>query len=304
MAGQESQTQTAGMDAEQSMTVRVTRKSGVLDLESLFVTFTTKFEVEIDLDHPLIRDEIDRIVGEDGLPSAFARLLALGDLAADPKIVYRPDSEFSTLGSPERPLHITVNDAKGQPIRPINRQESEVEWERKKAAQMRARFLAILVDATLVRIGSRYRQELDTVSSVFRAQFISDRDAEIFGRALRYYWEGHYDDAARVALPSIEAVIRSIVQAIRGSSYVEPKAGRDGYESTLGRLISMLDPNLPELFRWELEVILTDPLGLNLRNTHLHGLADPEPKHDAAIILYTAGQLTLIHSENTASTGS
>ena len=66
----------------------------------------------------------------------------------------------------------------------------------------------------------------------------------------------------------------------------------------------MLDPNLPELFRWELEAILTDPLGLNLRNTHLHGLADPEPKHDAAIILYTAGQLTLIHSENTASTGS
>ena len=55
---------------------------------------------------------------------------------------------------------------------------------------------------------------------------------------------------------------------------VEPERGRDGHGSALGRLISMLDPNLPESFRWELGAILTDPLELNLRNVHLHGLAE------------------------------
>ena len=29
-----------------------------------------------------------------------------------------------------------------------------------------------------------------------------------------YYWEGYYNDAARIALPSIETVIRSIVQRV------------------------------------------------------------------------------------------
>ena len=78
---------------------------------------------------------------------------------------------------------------------------------------------------------------------------------------------------------------------------VEPERGRDGHGSALGRLISMLDPNLPESFRWELGAVLTDPLELNLRNVHLHGLAETNPKHDAAIILYTAARLTLIHGD-------
>ena len=36
-----------------------------------------------------------------------------------------PDSEVLTYGDPEQLVHVTVNDAKGQPVRYIKRQEGE-----------------------------------------------------------------------------------------------------------------------------------------------------------------------------------
>ena len=286
----------ASMNTEFSVTIRMPYKTDGHKLESLFVTFTSEIDLEIEPDHPIFKEEINRIVGEDDPTTALARLLELGDLATDQRISGRPDNDFLTLGTPEQPIRMTVNDAKGQPIRDLKRHEQELEWERTRQGSLRAQFLAVLLVVILERIGSKYRVDLDVLSCFFRTQFISVRDAAIFARALHYYWEGFYDDAARVALPSIESVIRSIVQTVHGNSYIEPKQGRDGHESTLGRLISMLDPHLPKSFRLELGAVLTDPLGLNLRNTHLHGLAEPYPKHDAAIVLYTAARLTLIHA--------
>ena len=220
----------------------------------------------------------------------------MGDMGADPQILETPDSELPALRWLGKSAPLTINDTKGQPIRLLDKEESQIQWNCTRAACLRARMLAILLDEMLTRIGSTYRPDPDTASAAFRAEFVSERDAGILARALRYYWDRRYEDAARVALPSIETVIRSLAQATQGSSYVEPQAGRDGRESTLGRLISLLPESLPALFRWDLRTILTDPLGLNLRNVHLHGLAEAEPKHDTAIILCTAARLTLIHT--------
>lgn len=268
------------------------------------VTFTTSFELETDLEHPLIRGEVERVVGDDEFSAALARLLAWGDVAADQRILRVPETETPKGDWFGGESPITVNDERGQPIRHLKRQQSQVLWEQMRKAGLRARFFSMLLDEALVRIGTKYDPDRDTVASAFRAQFIQKEDAASFGRALYYYWQGDYADASRVALPSIEAVIRSLVQAAHGNSYVEPKGGRDGHESTLGALIEMLPASLPEAFRWDLRAILTDPLGLNLRNVHLHGLARPERSHDAAIILYTAARLTLItasaHSETDA----
>ena len=277
-----------------SISIQLPRDASRATRQSLLLTLTSAFDLNVDLEDPLLRDWIDHVVGADDFPSAFARLLEVGDVATEPQPLAGSDTEVATDKSFEQLLSITVNDGKSQPIRYLNRPESQVYWQRMKVARLRARFVAVLLVEILTRIGSKYRADLNVVSPAFRAQFISDRDARNFARSLHCYWEGYYDDAARIALPSIEAVIRSIVQTTHGDSYVEPRRGRDGHESTLGRLISMLDPTLPESFRCELSTILTDPLGLNLRNVHLHGLAPVDPKHDAAIILYTAARLTLI----------
>ena len=69
---------------------------------------------------------------------------------------------------------------------------------------MRASVLALLLffwRPLLEGIGSKYRVDLDILSPLLRTQFISEHDAAIFARDLRYYWEGYYDDAARIALP-------------------------------------------------------------------------------------------------------
>ena len=288
----------ASTDVEFSITMSVPNGTGGRVHERFLVTFTTEFDLEVDFAHPLISDEINRIIGSDDLPSSFARLLGLGDLASDPEILGTSDSEFSTHRSPDQSRLTTVNDASGQPIRQLKQQESVQTWERMKYARLRSRFLAILIAELLDGIGQRYHADPDTLPATFRTQFISERESATFARALQYFWQGHYDDAVRVTLPSIEAVIRSIAEATSGNSYVEPKRNRDGHESSLGRLLEMLSSNLPESFQWELRAILTDPLGLNLRNIHLHGLAKAESKHDAAVILYTAARLTLIRAQH------
>ena len=284
----------ASVDAQFSVSIQLPRDTRRDTRQSLLLTLTTEFDLNVDVEDPLLRDCIDHVVGADDFPSAFARLLEVGDVATEPQPSAGSNTEIAADESFQRSLRMTVNDEKGRPIRHLKGPESQVDWQRMKTARLRAGFVGILLDEMLTRIGSTYRADLNVVSSAFRAPFISERNARLFARALGCYWEGHYDEAARIALPSIEAVIRSLAQTAHGSSYVEPKRGRDGRESTLGRLISMLDSNLPDSFQWDLSAILTEPLGLNLRNMHLHGLAQREPKHDAAIILYTAARLTLI----------
>ena len=188
----------ATTNTEISITIQTPCKADGRNYESLSVTFTTEFEFEVDIDHSTIKGEINRIVGEDDLASALARLLALGDLAIDPQILDRPDSGFLTLGTPEQPIHMTVNDSKGQPIRYLKGHEDELDWERTKRGRLRSRSLAVLLVAILEKICSRYRVELEVLSSFFRNQFISPRDAAIFcqgcsllsGRLLRRRCEG------------------------------------------------------------------------------------------------------------------
>ena len=258
------------------------------------LTVTSKFELEADLEDPLIRREIERVVGQDDFSSAVGRLLEWGDVAADPRIFSLPDQVVVEETWLSDVPAVTVNNEAGRPIRHLSRQESRVQWERMRMARLRSRLFAILLADALVRIGSSYGPNVDEVASSFLAQFVPVREAETFGRALHYFWEGQHHDAARVALPSVEAVIRSMVRSTRGDSYVEPKGGRDGHESTLGALIRMLPESLPESFRWDLAAVFTEPLGLNLRNVHLHGLAEEGVGRDAAIILYTAARFTLI----------
>ncbi len=286
---------TAWAEAQFSETMSILR--GERADEPEHITLTSTFDLEVDLEDPLIRNELNRVVGTDDFRSAFKRCLEIGAIAIDPEILDMADQVLVVHRIEGEPIPWTVNDGKGQPIRPLMSQEAHIDWQRSKAASLRARTFAMFLDEMLTQIGSRYQPHLDTVSAAFRAQFVSERDAGIFARALGYYWQSHYDDAARVALPSIESAVRAIVQTIYGGSYIEPKRHRDGRESTLGALISKLYQSLPESFLSDLRIVLTDPLGLNLRNIHLHGLAEAEPKHDAVIILYTAARLTLISAQ-------
>ena len=194
----------------------------------------------------------------------------------------------------------TVNDSKGRPVKPLRGEGDHAEWELMTFARLRAAALSVLLVEALDRIRRRYEPTFDDVAAAFQAQFISERDAGLFARALGYYWQGHYGDAARVALPGIEAVIRSVVEATSGGSYVEPTKTRDGHESAIGSLIARLEGRLPDEFRRDLRAVLAGALGLNLRNAHLHGVEPAQPENEAAIILCTAARFTLISASREA----
>ena len=293
--------ETGSSEAQLSETIRLQRPDVGGAQAPLDVTLTSTILLEVDLKHPLIREVLDFIVGADDFTSALSRLLTLGDVTAAPDLPEGSGSHSLGQSWAGQGVPTAANDAKGRPIRLLKEGEAFVGWERAKTARLRAQGFTLVLAEALLRIGQEYRPSLPIVSAAFRSQFISVRDAAAFARALNYYWSGHYDDASRVALPSIEAVVRSIVEEATGDSYVDPQRTRDGHESALGVLIARLEGCLLESFRQELRTVLTDPIGLNLRNIHLHGVAPTESRHDAAVILYTAARLTLISARRTTS---
>ena len=90
MTRHEGQTQAAAStNTEVSITMPMQYKTDL--------TFTTEFKLEVDLNHPASRVEINRIIGKDDLASACARLLELSDLAADPKSWTDPTAKSSPM---------------------------------------------------------------------------------------------------------------------------------------------------------------------------------------------------------------
>ena len=114
-------------------------------------------------------------------------------------------------------------------------------------------------------------------------------------RALGHYCAGSFDESIHVALPRIEGVLRGVLVAAGGIAYTEPQGGRAGHDKTLGAILSELSPGFPdEGWRRSLLVVLTEPIGLNLRNRYLHGLVERAQKADAALVLHLAANLRLL----------
>lgn len=111
--------------------------------------------------------------------------------------------------------------------------------------------------------------------------------AEKLADCFEHYWSGRFDEASLLAMPRIEAVIRTAARNLGVRTYTEPGAPRTpvGKHAGLGELLAKLKDRLPEGQRRFLHRLLADPLSLNIRNRLLHGLSIETNAQEAALVL-------------------
>ena len=201
-----------------------------------------------------------------------------------------------------------ILDDDGRLIRHLETHEDKREAKIVREQARRARLHAAIAAEVLHRIGETYRPDQHDLIALFRTELIEQNQAEAFARSLEHYWAGRPDEAIHVALPRIEAVLRGLLLVAGGVVWNPPQSGtsptrRDGGVKSVGDTLQGLRKYMPEEECRALRVLLTDAVGLNLRNRYLHGLArntGSTLKQDAVLVLWIAVRLRLLEPTSPA----
>ncbi len=158
----------------------------------------------------------------------------------------------------------------------------------------------LLREFALDRIGERYSTDRASLHQLFETELIDEQQAAAFARALEHYWADRPDEALLICLPRIEAVLRRWLDATGGVVYQPPRGHRPGRVLGLGDVLRGLgELATDEMADWLrfFRIALTEQApGLNLRNRHVHGLAEQASKRDAAVVLRIAALLRLVEA--------
>ena len=119
--------------------------------------------------------------------------------------------------------------------------------------------------------------------------------ADRIARAFELWWDGHPDESAHILAPRLEGVIREIARQLGLPIIREPIGGKPGGVRSLGEVLHTLNGRLPTA-GWHayLTNLLSEPLGLNLRNVIAHGVRPELSVQDAALLLHAANFLRLL----------
>ena len=177
-----------------------------------------------------------------------------------------------------------------------NAAEQELIREEAMGLSIFAHFAVDILD----RVRDRYGSVADAVS-FFENEFISTDLAAAFARGARLYELDEFDAAASVLAPRLETAVRRLAGTVGlpVTRSIDPQ-GRASQVKGLGQLLTELEGALPETTRRHMRVLLTDPLGLNLRNTVAHGLAPAHGQPEAALLLHAACHLSILMTDDAA----
>ena len=251
--------------------------------------------VEIEIPAEQVEAIVEAIVGIDGIAPALDRLAtALGSPAGDPEVIERAVDETAQQFVYTQLVGRDFLDNDGRVILHLDSDEDKRRADVVEREKLSILFDAGVTQAALDRIGDRYSVSTDEIREFFLCGYIYAEQADAFARAMEHYWSGRFDESLHVALPRIEAVLRKVLAEAGGVVYNEPRGSSPGGVRTLGPILEDLRPVFGDDHEgwWRsLRTTLTDPLGLNLRNRYLHGLAGPATKHEAAAVLKIAAFL-------------
>lgn len=158
--------------------------------------------------------------------------------------------------------------------------------ERARAANFWGLFAA---DALDVIAQTFERPTRAALAEYFTGELVESEVAERMARALEIYWDDHADESAHLLVPRLERVIRGMARRVGVPVFREPAGERPGGVEGLGSLLQDISGAFADS-GWHayLVVLLSDPLGLNLRNVISHGLAPKVGRPAAALLLQVA----------------
>lgn len=152
-------------------------------------------------------------------------------------------------------------------------------------------FAADVLDKIRDRFGVPTRGE---VAAFFETALISREVATRLAGALRRYWDGDFDDASHIIAPRLETIVRELARQAGLAIIKEPAGARPGGVRGLGELIAGLEGVLDESWRSYLRCLLSEPVGVNLRNRIGHGLSAVISREEAALLIHAACYLRLL----------
>ncbi len=167
------------------------------------------------------------------------------------------------------------------------------------AAEHRA-FAARIWSLTAVQVLEEIRNrsgkpQESEVAEFFTTELIPAELASRLARSLDLYWDGHYDEAAHMLAPRIEWIIRELARRVGIPIIAPPLDLRAGRVRSLGDLLHALKGAFgEEEWRAYLKNVLTDPLGVNLRNVVGHALHPVIGQTEAALLIHAACYLRLL----------
>jgi len=258
-------------------------------------------EESIDLPTQEIREQVDLIVGSHAT-DIFEALKRLGDFGPPGGSHADIDREVEEQVK-EHPLlnlfsHSMFGTETSAPTFVASSDESKKLMSRGRQRQFHIGFYgqilyAPMLDEAVERHGRPSREDL---AQHFATDLIGEVRGERIARAVEFFWDEEYDEAAHVIVPRLESTLRDIARA-SGIPIVRP--------AEEGRFTGVLSLNvvlakLRELYEspWfdYLEALLCDPLATNLRNDIAHGIRKRVGGVEAALLIQAACYLTLIRA--------
>ncbi|MCY3919295.1 MAG: hypothetical protein OXG38_05755 [Chloroflexi bacterium] len=256
------------------------------------------FEVETKVSRLEIEKLIDHIVGHDGIGPALDRFGRWWPPTGDSSsIAAAAEAEFEGAVI-LRHVRQAILGKRNRPIRHLECDDDKRKWAIAQRTIMATQSHAILAHMALRGMYEAYNPSQEELAALFQTELIDADRADVFARALHHYWADRYDESIHIALPRIEGVLRSILGAIGGVTYIEPRGRQFGGEKTLGVILGNLCQFLPDEWLHPLRFLLINRFGLNLRNDYAHDLMEyplnqNSQQQDAALVLNLAAHLRL-----------
>ena len=254
-------------------------------------------ESQVSLPSREVDQLIEGIVGDDNITGALGRLGLVGPLAGKTEDALRQAGELAQ----QHPIRFltsrVVFHELGFPISRLSTDEDKLLYEQIQVGVQHALLTAALAGHALGEIQARYAPTKEELCHLFNQGAVTPHQADAFARGFEHYFAGQWDECVLVVLPRIEAVLRQLLQRAGGIVYREEGGGQRGRMKTLGPVLDNLRPAMDHDWLVSLRIILTEPLGMNLRNDYLHGLVAEPRKDHATLVLLIASYLRLLDTQ-------
>lgn len=178
---------------------------------------------------------------------------------------------------------------------------AQTEEEHLEIALIQHEMMGISIFGTLEapKILSRIQNENDAITQTelvefFTTPLITEDVAESIANSVNWYFEGEYEVSGHLLVPKIEVIIRNLARELGLAIFREPVGSTPGQVIPLGALLNNLRGKLDESWRRYFVNLLTNPIGMNLRNRICHGLIEQVTRSDVALLIHAACNLRLI----------
>lgn len=246
-----------------------------------------KISAEVKISREKIDPFIKSFGEQDSWEAALERLGAEG-----PPITGGPVEQSDTLLS--RIIPTQVIGSRSSLVFGAAEEEEHDRLDTSKDEALRIQLWGTLMVEILDTIRDRFgTPDRNALVDFFTTELIDASIASRLADALLRFFDDDDDGALHIAIPQIEASIRSAAAHLEIVVIKNPQGERPGGVRPLGALLTDLRGRTDEAWRRYFVNALNDSLGLNLRDQVSHGLYGPVSRGDVATALHIALQLRL-----------